>query len=98
MVETKPYMIADFTRALEDDGRELVIDGVIVRGFVTPVEISSGEFQRSTVVHQKIFYLAGELPEKVVGQEIVVDGVRWLVIDISDAGVTVCLFLERGMG
>lgn len=98
MATFQEHMIADFIRSLEESGKSVVIDGVLVDVFEGPVLTDSGEFERQNVSTWKLFHLAGAIEEKVPGQLVDIGGERWEVLDHRAAGVSACLSLMRGLG
>jgi hypothetical protein len=101
MATMREYMIADFTRTLDESGVSAVIDGVETKFFLrlaTPAEFAGGRFdEEGLVVEAKyLFVNAADLAAIPRERQVMeVDGVKYTVGLVDNTGVSLKILLFR---
>ena len=101
MATAREHMQADMIHLFAQDGEgvvDVLVDGEPVRVIEVPEEVISGEFERENVIRKTICHLPGTISDKVPGQLVEIDGLRWQVQLHVAGAVLVRLGLQRSAG
>lgn len=98
MATVQEHMLADFSRALQESGRDVVIDGVPVKAFTKDLEPAIGTFMGQSVV-RIAYWLQSDIlsPLPPIGAEIEIDGTLWIVELAIRKGLGDYLIVQRNI-